>query len=79
MTKINGDYLTPEEFRAKVGYSNVQSVYRAIRRGQLEYKKVGRTVLIPVTATLRDRRIKDGRYIGLRNWVNRKIVNPEDL
>jgi hypothetical protein len=30
-------------------------------------------------AGLKDRRIKDGRYIGFRQWVERQVSNMDEL
>lgn len=79
--KMNGNYLTIEEYRQKIGFTSVQPLYRAIREGRLDVIRIGigRRILIPANAVLTDRRIKDGRYIGLRRWIARQISNAEDL
>ena len=76
---MNSEYLTIEEYRQKIGFTSTQPLYRAVREGRLDSIRVGRTIFIPRNATLTDKRIKDGRYIGLRKWISRQISNAEDL
>lgn len=76
---VKGDYLTIEEYRQKIGFTSNQPLYRAIREGRLEHIRRFNRILIPKNAVLKDRRIKDGRYIGFRQWVERQVSNIEEL
>lgn len=73
------DYLTVEEYRIKIGFASSQNIYRAIRQGRLESIKVGGMVLIPSDAIIVDRRVKHGRYVGLRKLLNADIASVHEL
>jgi len=73
------DYLTVEQYRKKVGFSSRQPIYRAVRKGRLPSKRFGITIMIPKNAVLTDNRITTGKYIGIRQWVDRQISNVEML
>lgn len=64
-----GSYLTPEEFRKKVGFSKVSSIYRAIKKGTLKHIRVGNNIMIPSNAVIEDRRIKHGGFVGIGRAV----------
>lgn len=76
-----GDYLTVEQYRAKMGIANANNVYRAIREGRIEgiVRIDKRTILIPANAVLINKSIKHGRYIGRNAWVRGEIEHQDEL
>lgn len=72
-------YITVEQFRKRIGYTSTQPIYRAIREGRLEHRRFGNFILIPKNAVLVDRRIKSGKYIGLKQWIDRQVSNAKDI
>lgn len=61
----SGLYLTIAQYAELCGLSK-QNIYKAIKGGRVPVSKVGRTYLINKDAVLIDKRIKSGRYVGVR-------------
>ena len=77
--RLNDDYVSVEQYRQLKGFTSRQPLYRAIREGRLEHKRFEGRIMIPRYAILVDKRIKTGRYIGLKQWVERQISNADEL
>lgn len=62
-----GNYITAEQYRAKMGWANIETLYRNLRLGNVEGAvKTAAGWLIPADAVCRDRRVVTGKYIGKR-------------
>ena len=60
-------YLTPEQYRAHIGYASISPIYRMLQEGLLEGAvKINDRWIIPKTAIPTDRRMKTGKYAGWR-------------
>lgn len=71
-----GNYVTVHQF-ARAAECSTQNVYRAIHQGRLKAYHIDTTWLIPADALMLDRRIKDGRYVGVSRF--RKDLDVEEL
>jgi len=78
-TLRGGNYLSPEEYRKKIGFASRSNIYRAVKQGRLEHVVIDGNILIPANAVIRDKRIKHGKYVGVRNWVRNEIASVADL
>lgn len=67
--------MTAEEFRAKWGYSCVQTVYNAIKKGRLKAEDFDGKIMIPANNYITRLSVKSGKFIGLsaRRRRNKRI------
>ena len=76
--RLSGDqYVSPQEFANTNGIKSVKTVYRAVREGRLKAYHISGRILIPADQTLTDKRIKTGKYIGMRAY--RRDLDAEKL
>ena len=71
-----GKYFTVEEFRVRCGFSNSQRIYKAIHEGRIDgVVKLSRGYLIPMGAVIKDKRIKNGKYVGVSAKIRENTIN----
>lgn len=80
MTRLKGVYITVEQYRKRIGYTSCQPIYRAIREGRLPGAvNIGNRWIIPQQASIINKSVKHGAYVGLAARVReaKKTIDTE--
>lgn len=76
-----GNYLTLKEFCLHLGGVLPATVKKAIRDGRLKgsVQIDKNTIIVPRDAILFSKAIKNGKYIGLTQWIKGNIETQEEV